>query len=317
MRAGTPIPANRGKARGPFVTVGCAAAERSSRATSKKNARGWTHPPAGPCAAPALKDCEKPDGTVGLDIAGVTTALHAGAPGDSPRSAKTVSPPICRLGISKARSYDPFPAAPKALRPGAGRCSRNLERRSVIDRDLVERCRNGDREALREVLDSTSPQLYRLLLRMTGNAEDAADLIQETFVKGFTRLDQFDGRSAMATWFYRIAVNEALLFRRRQSLTALKLRELATLAPRKAGTTHNDLNLDMRAALATLSADDQAALLLRYQEGLDYRAIAQILDCPAGTVASRLNRARDRLRAVLQRDYGPQEESGARAHPTQ
>jgi RNA polymerase sigma-70 factor, ECF subfamily len=174
----------------------------------------------------------------------------------------------------------------------------------VNDRDLIERCRAGERCAQRQLFELTSVRVYRVLLRMTGNPEDASDLTQETFVKGLQRLHQFDGRSAVTSWFYRIAVNEALQFRRRQSVGTAKLQVLAPDRPNEARQPATDLRLDLEGALAELPPDDQALLLLRYQEELDYRGIADVLECAEGTVASRLNRARDRLREVLRKSYG-------------
>lgn len=174
----------------------------------------------------------------------------------------------------------------------------------VKKKDLIDRCRAGERDAQRELFERTSTRIYRLLLRMTGDPDDAADLTQETYVKGLQRLDQFDGRSAVGSWFFRIAVNEALQFRRRQSVATVKLQALAPNRPTEAQPPGTDLRLDMEGALAELPPDDRALLLLRYQEELDYRDIGEILECPEGTVASRLNRARDRLRVILRKSYG-------------
>ncbi len=171
------------------------------------------------------------------------------------------------------------------------------------DRDLIERCRAGEREAQRVLFEQTSVRIYRLLLRMTGNPDDASDLTQDTFVRGLQRLDQFDGRSAIASWFYRIAVNEALQFRRRQSVGTSKLQDMAPGRTNEAPRPTTDLRLDLEGALAELPSDDQALLLLKYQEELDYRDLAQVLDCAEGTVASRLSRARERLRKILRKSY--------------
>ncbi|MFQ5589619.1 MAG: RNA polymerase sigma factor [Phycisphaerae bacterium] len=171
------------------------------------------------------------------------------------------------------------------------------------DRELIERCRAGERKAQRQLFEKTSVRIYRLLLRMTGNPDEAFDLTQETYVKGLQRLHQFDGRSAVESWFYRIAVNEALQFRRRQSVGTAKLQVLATNRPTEAQRPRTDLRLDLEGALAELPPDDRALLLLRYQEELDYRGIAEVLGCAEGTVASRLNRARDRLREILRKSY--------------
>ena len=183
--------------------------------------------------------------------------------------------------------------------------ARTARRARMSGKDLIDRCRAGERDAQRELFERTSTRIYRLLLRMTGDPDDAADLTQETYVKGFQGLDRFDGQSAtISTWLYRIAVNEALQFRRRQGVATLKLLALAPNQPTEAQRPRTDVQLDMEEALAELPSDDRALLLLRYQEELDYRDIAEVLECAEGTVASRLNRARERLREILRKSYG-------------
>ncbi len=173
----------------------------------------------------------------------------------------------------------------------------------VNENELIPKCRAGDRDAQRALFEQTSPQIYRLLLRMTGNADDASDLTQETYVKGLRGLEQFDGRCAITSWLYRIALNQALQFRRRKGVETTKLRALAPQRSVETQKPTTELRLDMEDALLELPPDDRTILLLRYQEELDYRGIAEVLECPDGTVASRLNRARDRLRTILRKSY--------------
>jgi RNA polymerase sigma-70 factor (ECF subfamily) len=185
-----------------------------------------------------------------------------------------------------------------------------------VGQDLVDRCQEGDREAWRELYDRTVERVYRLLRRMTGNDHDAFDLAQETYVRALVRIDQFDGRSSVSTWLYRIAVNEALQFMRREKRT---LKHLQTFVEQPAPEPLADpamARIDVNEALESLAPSDRVILLLRYQEGLDYRAMAEVLDCADGTVASRLNRARQRLRELLGRGYETGEESGGAGHPT-
>ena len=198
----------------------------------------------------------------------------------------------------------------------------------MTEQELVERCREGDREAQRELYERTSAHIYRLLLKMTANPDDAIDLAQDTYVKAFARIRQFDGRSSIATWLYRVAVNEALQFFRRNRRMQLKLREVVADARRAIGGTtaalargdseieRSTLRLDVNGALDAVAPTERVMLLLRYQEGLDYRAIAEILGCPTGTVASRLNRARAALREILQKSYGQCEGIGPVEHPS-
>ena len=186
----------------------------------------------------------------------------------------------------------------------------------MTEEALVERCRRGDREAQRELYDRTADCVYRLLLRMTGNQDDAFDLAQEAYLKGFTQIDRFEGRSTVATWFYRIALNEALQFLRRSKTTRLKTENLTGDEDHGGGDADAaTIQLDVRAALAQVEPADRASLLLRYQEGLDYRTIGEILGCAEGTVASRLSRARDRLREILRESYAMREETDAGVHP--
>ena len=184
----------------------------------------------------------------------------------------------------------------------------------VTESELAKRCREGDRKAQRELYDQTSERIFRLMLRMTRNHEAALDLSQETYLRAFNRIHQFNGQSTLATWLYRIAMNEALQFLRRQKplhQDEWSGSEISTCEEGK----KTDAHLDLGEALGELNADDQAILLLRYQEGLDYRSIATVLDCPAGTVASRLSRARQAIRGILGEDYKTREESRPATHP--
>lgn len=184
------------------------------------------------------------------------------------------------------------------------------------EEELVEGCRRHDREAQRQVYLQTSPRVYGLLRRLTRSEDEAFDLAQETYLRAFTQIGQFDGRSSLATWICRIAINEALRFLRRAAAARTRQRLLGRARLREAGGPPGTARLDVEEALEALPAEDRVILLLRYHQGLGYRAIAAVIGCPEGTVASRLNRALQRLRARLRRDYGPQEDTTGAAHPT-
>ncbi|MCK6485900.1 MAG: sigma-70 family RNA polymerase sigma factor [Phycisphaerae bacterium] len=165
--------------------------------------------------------------------------------------------------------------------------------------------------------DQTSGQVYRLLLRMTRCPETAFDLAQDTFVRAFCRIGQFNGKSTLATWLYRIAVNEALQFLRRKEPRGLPADVEATPSE---GASENDrviAAMDLEEVLQRMDPLDRAVLILKYQEGLDYRAIAAVMGCPIGTVGSRLIRARQRARGLLAAGYEPGEESPEAMHPTE
>ena len=197
--------------------------------------------------------------------------------------------------------------------------------------DLIRQCREGNTQAQRELYDQTSDRIYRLLLRLTRNEQDAFDLAQETYLRAFTKLEEFGGRSSFATWVYRIAVNEALQFLRRENrgqgkkpsnpepdakAARVRLPDLPLDQGLESGSEEQTISrLDLTEALDDLTPMDRSILLLRYQEGLDYRAIADITGCPEGTVASRLNRARSRLREKLAGGYAQREGIATQAHP--
>jgi len=184
----------------------------------------------------------------------------------------------------------------------------------MIDHKIIKRCQAGDREAQRHVYQDTSERLYRLILRIVRNESDAFDVAQDTYVRAFTQIGKFDERSSFYTWLCRIAVNEALQFRRRE--IARTRREAAVGRISHSQNDNSvDARLDIEAALAQLSIDDRAILLLRYQEGLDYQTIATITGCESGTVGSRLTRARERIRAILRREYAEGEEIAVGEHP--
>ncbi len=180
---------------------------------------------------------------------------------------------------------------------------------------MVEGCRRHDRSAQRQLYDLTSEKIYRLMLRMTRNTDDAFDLTQDAFVRVFTQIDQFDGRSSVGTWVYRIAVNQALQFLRRARTGREKLDVVRQTASASIDDQRHITQIDVRGALATLDPDEQAILLLRYREGHSYQKIADVLGCAEGTVASRLNRARQKLKDRLSTSYGPSEETTPAGHP--
>jgi RNA polymerase sigma-70 factor (ECF subfamily) len=180
----------------------------------------------------------------------------------------------------------------------------------VTEDELIQRCREGERQAQRALFEHTSGAVYRLLLRLCGNPDDAFDLTQETYIKAFAAFPGFDGRSSLKTWLFRIGVNEALQLHRRSRVFKRKLERLASETTQKWEPIGPlACRIDVKEALNGLDPSDRAILLLRYHEGLDYRSIAETAGIAEGTVASRLNRARQRLRVLLNGGYGREDEA--------
>lgn len=185
----------------------------------------------------------------------------------------------------------------------------------MIEHELVDRCRRGERSAQHEIYTRTLDRVYRLVLRVSGNRDDALDLVQETYIRTFTRVVQFDGKSSFETWLSRIAINQALQHKRRSVLGKQRVAALDRGYPPPPAEPSRDQKIDIDDALSYLPEGDRVMLVLRYQEGLDYATIADVTGCALGTVASRLNRARERIREFLKNAYAAPEENGRAAHP--
>lgn len=185
------------------------------------------------------------------------------------------------------------------------------------DAALIDGCRRGDRDAQHQLYERYGEQIHRLTLRLTRNAQDAFDLTQETFIRAFQRISAFDGRSDVGTWLYRIATNEALQLFRKRGTEQRHLRVLAEQKARADDARPAPNSPDVDEALAQLSEPHRAILILKYQEGLSYDEISDVLEIAPGTVASRMNRARAELRAILADEWSlPGEETADQQHPT-
>jgi RNA polymerase sigma-70 factor (ECF subfamily) len=163
---------------------------------------------------------------------------------------------------------------------------------------LVPACQRGDQEAMRQLYELSHASIYRLMVRMVG-PQDAADLTQQVYLQIYRNIGQFAGRSRFKTWLYRLAVNEALQFRRKDRKVqryALD-RELMDKSPgHRRLTEQKDL---LEQGLARLEPQLRSIFLLREVEGLSYNEIAEALNISEGTVGSRLNRARRKLKEYL------------------
>lgn len=187
------------------------------------------------------------------------------------------------------------------------------------DRDLVASARRGDPDAYGVLVRRYQDRLYPTLLRLTGRHEDACDLLQETFLRAYLKLDRFQGESSFFTWIYRIGINLALSDMRRRK-PPLQLhdpdrearRELAQSVERTDPSRpleQAERDAQVEKALDSLLPDYRAVVVLKDIDGLRYEEIAQIMKIPVGTVRSRLHRARAELREKLR---GVVEESTAR-----
>ncbi len=173
-----------------------------------------------------------------------------------------------------------------------------------------------------QAVETYAPRLYRHLLRMLEDPQDAEDALQETFLKAYRSLDTFQGRASLSTWLYRIATNEALMHLRRRRSTPLSLEALSPDEghPEEILLTHWQvlpeqalLSAETRQvlddAVARLSPALRAVFLLRDVEGFSTKETAEILGISPDAVKQRLARARLRLREALAHYFGPDEET--------
>ncbi|MBQ7454939.1 MAG: sigma-70 family RNA polymerase sigma factor [Clostridia bacterium] len=149
--------------------------------------------------------------------------------------------------------------------------------------------------------------VYLVCLRMMGNAQDAEDCAQEALLSAYRAFDSFRGDSSEKTWLYRIATNTCLdaLRRRRETVSLEALREEGfdpadTRMPQhQAEAERKDLREQIKAAVAALPEDQRVVLVLRDFQQLPYEEIAETLSISEGTVKSRLNRAREKVKKTL------------------
>ncbi len=178
---------------------------------------------------------------------------------------------------------------------------------------LISLCKRGDLSAYDRLMQRYEKRVYALCFRMAGNQDDAADLAQEAFLKAFRALPSFNGQAQFSTWLYRIVTNTCLDERRRQArrpqLFSLDKPlntedgQLALTLPAEASdplatALSQETEIEIRTLLSMLPAEHRIVLVLRDMEGYSYDEIARMLNLNGGTVKSRLNRARRKLREL-------------------
>lgn len=191
---------------------------------------------------------------------------------------------------------------------------------AVDDNQLIDAALAGNSAAFGELVRKYQDRLYNTMTHLTRSSEDARDAVQDAFVKAFVKLDTFQRSSGFYTWLYRIAFNTAMSQqRRRRPAESLDTRSDRGAIPRRGcpepldpatgpsdRLEREELALQVRAALETLSDEHRMVLILRDIDGCDYEAMAEMLSVPVGTVRSRLHRARlqlrEQLKNVLQTD---------------
>ncbi|MDR3273826.1 MAG: sigma-70 family RNA polymerase sigma factor [Puniceicoccales bacterium] len=203
---------------------------------------------------------------------------------------------------------------------GSGCCSRDervINQLDLDDAKLVERVRDHDTAAFDILVKKYRGRLYSVIYNLTSNKDDAFDLTQDVLIKTFRSIDKFNGKSTFFTWLYRIAVNTAISFIRKNRLRRFfsfeKIQEDGAeaacidsfLLDKNQGERSvflNELQENLNIALQKLSNKHRVVVVLYEIEGLGHAEIASILKCSVGTVRSRLHYAKEQLKVFL-KDY--------------
>jgi RNA polymerase sigma-70 factor, ECF subfamily len=181
-----------------------------------------------------------------------------------------------------------------------------------IDHELVARAQKGDARAFELLVRKYQYKIVQLVGRLVGDA-DAPDVAQETFVKAWRALKGFQGNSAFYTWLYRIGINTAKNHlvaqgRRPSGQENIEVGDaeqyghtdfLSDVDTPEALTLSDEIKTEVAKAIAALPPDLRQAITLRELEGLSYEEIAEVMNCPIGTVRSRIFRAREAIDLVL------------------
>ena len=187
-----------------------------------------------------------------------------------------------------------------------------------VDQRLVERTQRGDKRAFELLVEKYHRRLARLLARLVRDPGEVEDVVQEAFIKAYRALPSFRGDSAFYTWLYRIGINTAknyLMAAGRRAPTSTEV-EAEVAEGYDGGEPLRDINTPeslllskeiattVNATIDALPEELRSAIQLRELEGMSYEEIAKLMDCPIGTVRSRIFRAREaiaeRLRPLLE-----------------
>ncbi len=193
----------------------------------------------------------------------------------------------------------------------------SIEPRKEEDFSL-DALRSGDRAEFARLVEAYSGVIYRLGMKMLDDPQDAEDILQETFIKAFRHLKNFDGRSSLSTWLYRIATNEALMLIRKRKNTPVSLDEPSETESQieepiqivdwccmpEEELMSSEARAYMSRAVEQLPPTLRAVFVLRDLEGLSTEETSNVLKLSEAAVKTRLSRARMRLREQLTAYFG-------------
>jgi RNA polymerase sigma-70 factor (ECF subfamily) len=164
---------------------------------------------------------------------------------------------------------------------------------------LVEQSKKGDKGAFSTLVELYQNRLYKTACAILGNSQDANDALQDCVLKAYLSIDSLRNDFYFKYWMNRILVNSCNdIYRRRKKVVYIEDEEI-----RSEHDEIDDSGLDVRIAMGKLNSKYRSILALRYYQDLSYEDIAEILNCPTGTIKSRINYALKKLREVIDRGY--------------
>ncbi|MDG2252831.1 MAG: RNA polymerase sigma factor RpoE [Methylophilaceae bacterium] len=183
----------------------------------------------------------------------------------------------------------------------------------AIDQILVEKAQKGDKKAFSILVEKYNKKLFRLLSRMVRDQSEIEDIVQDSFIKAYRAINNFRGDSAFYTWLYRIGINTAknhlvALGKRPKAMDEVEIEDIENFETgnemRNYDTPENTMmNKEIVSAVSEtieiLPEELKEAIALREMDGLSYEEIAEIMQCPIGTVRSRIFRAREAIAEKL------------------
>ena len=182
-----------------------------------------------------------------------------------------------------------------------------------LDTRLAKLARKGDQRAFAEIVDLYTDKLYHMSYRMTGNRQEAEDVVQDAFLRVFSNLDRYDENQKFSTWIYRIATNLCIdRLRKRKRVYSLDAESSEhegldgySMLPGDHRTPESELMLSetqriIHEAIGTLPPKYKSVMVLRYLQELSLQEISQVLDIPVTTVKTRVHRGREFMRKKLE-----------------
>jgi RNA polymerase sigma-70 factor, ECF subfamily len=194
-----------------------------------------------------------------------------------------------------------------------------LAQADVSELDLVARCQAGDTEAFDELVTRYRTRVFGMIYNMVHSEQDAWDLAQDSFLKAWKSIKRFKGRSSFYTWIYRIVMNVTIDWLRKRQVKggggefddSIQLKEVepgSKTVPKAEALPHemmerSEIRTRIDKAIAQLSPEQRAVILMKEIEGMQYHEIAEAVGCSIGTVMSRLFYARKKLQNLLRDVY--------------